>query len=147
EARRAIDSGLTSISLQGLTRLELAFAIALAAAGAGLVLALGLEERRRTLAIAAALGAKPRQLGAFVWSEAGLILAGGLLGGAALGWGIAHILTKLLTQVFDPPPQGETIPWAYCTLVVVVTTAGVVLAGEMLTRLGRHGVLETIRRL
>ncbi|MEA2512875.1 MAG: putative transport system permease protein, partial [Thermomicrobiales bacterium] len=147
EARRAIDSGLTSISLQGLTRLELAFAIALAAAGAGLVLALGLEERRRTLAIAAALGAKPRQLGAFVWSEAGLILAGGLLGGAALGWGIAHILTKLLTHVFDPPPQGETIPWAYCTLVVVVTTAGVVLAGEMLTRLGRHGVLETIRRL
>jgi putative ABC transport system permease protein len=147
EARRVVDSGLTAISLRGLTRLELAFAVALAAAGSGLVLALGLEERRRTLAIASALGAKPRQLGAFVWSEAGLILGGGLVGGAALGWGIAHVLTKLLTQVFDPPPQEETIPWAYCTLVVVVTTAGVILAGEMLTRLGRRGVLETIRRL
>lgn len=147
EARRAVDSGLTAISLRGLTRLELAFAVALAAAGAGLVLALGLEERRRTLAIASALGAKPRQLGAFVWSEAGLILGGGLVGGVALGWGVAHVLTKLLTQVFDPPPQRETIPWLYCALVVVVTTAGVAMAGELLTRLGRRGVLETIRRL
>jgi putative ABC transport system permease protein len=147
EARRAIDSGLTAISLRGLTRLELVFAVALAAAGAGLVLALGLEERRRTLAIAAALGAKPRQLGAFVWSEAGLILAGGLVGGVALGWGVAHVLTKLLTQVFDPPPQRETIPWAYYALVVVVTAAGVALAGEAMTRLGRRGILETIRRL
>jgi putative ABC transport system permease protein len=147
EARRAIESGLTAISLSGLTRLELAFAVALAAAGAGLVLALGLEERRRTLAIASALGAKPRQLGAFVWSEAGLILVGGLVGGAILGWAVAHVLTKLLTQVFDPPPQGMTIPWLYCGLVVAVTSAGVVLAGEVLTRLGRRGVLETIRRL
>ena len=121
--------------------------MALAAAGAGLVLGLGLEERRRTLAIAVALGAKPRQIGAFVWSEAGLILAGGLVGGVALGWGIAHVLTKLLTQVFDPPPQRETIPWAYCSLVVVVTAVGVALAGEALSRLGRRGVLETIRRL
>ncbi len=147
ETRRAVESGLTAISLHGLTRLELVFAVALAAAGAGLVLALGLEERRRTLAIASAIGAKPRQLGAFVWSEAGVILAGGLIGGALLGWGVAHMLTKLLTQVFDPPPQSETIPWAYCILIVVVVTAAVAAAAETLTRLGRRGVLETIRRL
>jgi putative ABC transport system permease protein len=147
EARRAVDSGLTAISLRGLTRLELVFAVALAAAGAGLVLALGFEERRRTLAIATALGAKPRQLGAFVWSEAGLILAGGLVGGAALGWGVAYLLTKLMTQVFDPPPTGETVPWAYCALVAAVTAVGVAAAGATLTRLGRRGVLETIRRL
>lgn len=147
EARRVVDSGLTAISLRGLTRLELAFAVALAAAGAGLVLALGLEERRRTLAIASALGAKPRQLAAFVWSEVGLILGGGLIGGAALGWGIAHVLTKVLTHVFDPPPQRESIPWAYCTLVILVTTAVAVIAAELLSRLGRRGVLETIRRL
>ena len=78
------------------------FAIALATAGAGLVLLLGFEERRRTLAIATALGARPRQIGAFVWSEAALTVAGGLITGAILGWLVATMLVKLLTQVFDP---------------------------------------------
>ena len=49
-------SGLTAIDLAGLTRLELAFALVLAAGASGLVLALGLGERRRTFAIASALG-------------------------------------------------------------------------------------------
>lgn len=145
--RRITRSSLTAVSLRGLTRLELACGVALAAAGAGLVLALGLEERRRTLAIAVALGAKPRQLGAFVWGEAGLILAGGLLAGGALGWGVAQMLVKLLTHVFDPPPRHATVPWFYLGLVVAVTVAAVGIAGQATARRGRHGVLETIRRL
>src|SRR5207248_172610 len=60
-------SGLTAVDLSGLTRLELAFAFVLAAAASGLVLALGLGERRRTFAIASALGARAGQLAAFVW--------------------------------------------------------------------------------
>ena len=147
EQRRLINSGLTAVSLSGLTRIELAFAVALTAAGAGLVLALGLEERRRTLAIASALGATSRQLGAFVWSEAGLVLAGGLIGGGVLGWGVAQMLIKLLTHVFDPPPQAATVPWVYLTLVAGVTAGAVGLAGQAATRTGRRGVLETIRKL
>lgn len=147
EQQRLIDSGLTSVSLRGLTRIELIFALALAATGAGLVLALGLEERRRTLAIASALGAKPRQLASFVWSEAGLILTGGLLGGLALGWGVAQVLTKLLTHVFDPPPLAMTVPWPYLALVVGVTVASVAVAGQIVNRIARRDVLETIRRL
>ena len=113
----------------------------------GLVLALGLEERRRTLAIASALGAKPRQLASFVWSEAGLILTGGLLGGLSLGWGVAQVLTKLLTHVFDPPPLAMTVPWPYLALLVGVTVASVAVAGQIVNRIARRDVLETIRRL
>jgi putative ABC transport system permease protein len=147
DQQRAINSGLTAVSLRGLTRIELVFAVLLSAAGAGLVLFLGLDERRRMLAITTALGAKPRQLGAFVWSEAGLVLVGGLVGGLALGWGIAHMLIKLLTTVFDPPPEGATIPWLYVSLIVAVTIASVAVAGDVMGRMGRRGVLPTIRSL
>ena len=40
-----------------------------AVAASGLTLALGFRERRRTFAIAAALGARPRQLGGFIWAS------------------------------------------------------------------------------
>jgi len=147
DQQRAINSGLTAVSLRGLTRIELVFAVLLAAGGAGLVLFLGLDDRRRMLAITTALGAKPRQLGAFIWSEAGLVLVGGLAGGLALGWGIAHMLIKLLTTVFDPPPEGSTIPWLYVSLIVVVTIASVAMAGNIMGRMGRRSVLPTIRSL
>ena len=145
--RQVIRSGLTAVSLYGLSRLELGFALALAAAGAGLVLGLGLEERRRTLAIATTLGATPGQLGAFVWSEAGLILAGGLLAGGLLGWGVSAVLIKLLTHVFDPPPTAASVPWAYLALVAAVTCAAVLAAGAAAIRIDRWSVLQTIRQL
>ena len=95
-------SGLTAINLAGLTRLELVFALILAISASGLVLALGLAERRRTFAIASALGAKRRQLGAFVWSEAAFVALGGTALGALAGWGLAQVIVKILTGVFDP---------------------------------------------
>jgi putative ABC transport system permease protein len=147
ETRRITNSSLTAVSLRGLTRIEMSFAVALAAAGAGLVLALGLEERRRTLAIAAALGARSRQLGAFVWSEAAVMLVGGGLGGAALGWGVAQMLVKLLTGIFDPPPEHISAPWPYLTLLALTTVGAVLVAGWLMTRLASRSVLEMIRRL
>lgn len=147
EQRNVIRSGLTAVSLHGLTSIELIFAVAISAAGAGLVLALGLNESRRTLAIATALGATPRQLGSFVWSEAGLLFLGGLGGGAALGWGVARMLIDLLTHVFDPPPEGMTVPWLYLGLVVVVTTSAIAVASQLIIRIGQRDVLTTIRSL
>ena len=147
EAERVINSGLTAISLHGLTRIELSFAVALAAAGAGLVLILGFEERRRTLAIAAALGARPRQIGAFVWSEAGLMLSGGGCAGALLGWLVATMLVKLLTGVFDPPPEHLSVPWLYLVGVAVATTGSVLATALLMTRLASRSALEMIRRL
>ena len=83
--RGAVGSSLTSVDLAGLTRVELAFALVLAAAAGGLVLALGLAERRRSLAIMNALGARRRHLRAAVAGETLLVGSTGALGGAALG--------------------------------------------------------------
>jgi putative ABC transport system permease protein len=147
ETRRITNSSLTAVSLRGLTRIEMSFAVVLAAAGAGLILALGLEERRRTLAIAAALGARSRELGAFVWSEAMVMMIGGGVSGVVLGWGLALMLVKLLTGIFDPPPDHLSVPWLYLAVVALVTTGVVVAVGRAMTRLAGRSVLEMIRRL
>ncbi|MGX6566887.1 FtsX-like permease family protein [Cupriavidus necator] len=128
QAQRLIGSSLTAVDLGGLTRLELGFAVVMVVGATGLILALGLADRRRTFAILAALGAKPRQLGAFLWSEALLLfLAGttiGMLSGAALAW----MLVKLLTGVFDPPPEALSMPWTYLASLVVVALVSVAFA-------------------
>jgi len=74
-SRATIGSSLTAVDLRGLTKVELTFALVLAVAAAGLVLAVGQAERRADLATVAALGATPRQLGAFVRSEAVVVVA------------------------------------------------------------------------
>ncbi len=145
--RTAVTSGLTAVSLHGLTRIELLFALVFSAAGAGLVLALGLDERRRTLAILTAIGAKPREMRAFIVSEASLVLAGGLVAGLALGWVVARLLIRMLTGVFDPPPEGAIIPALYIVTVIVLTSAAMLLTTTLLGRIGRRDVLQSLRRL
>jgi putative ABC transport system permease protein len=140
-------SGLTAIDLAGLTRLELTFAIILAAGASGLILALGLAERRRTFAIASALGAKRRQLGAFVWSEAAFVAIGGIVFGAVAGWGIATTIVKILTGVFDPPPEQLSAPWVYFSVFAVVTLGAVAVAGMGMLRATGRPAAETIRDL
>ena len=145
--RKVVGSSLTAVDLSGLTRVELGFAIVLAAASTGLVLALGFAERRRTFAIATALGAKPRQLGGFVWSEAAFIVAGGLFAGAIAGWALAAMLVKVLTGVFDPPPAALSVPWAYLATVAVVATIAVVVAGAGTIRRAQTAPLTALREL
>ncbi len=140
-------SGLTAIDLAGLTRLELTFALALAAGASGLVLALGLAERRRTFAIASALGARSRQLAAFVWSEAAFVAVGGLVLGALAGWGLAYVIVKILTGVFDPPPGRLSIPWSYLVAVAAATVAAIVAAGLGMIRATRKPAVEILRDL
>jgi len=145
--QRAISSSLTAIDLQGLTRLELAFAVLLVAAATGLVLGLGLAERRRMFAILTALGAKPAQLGAFLWSEALLMLIVGLLFGGLLGFAVAQVLVKMLTGVFDPPPEALAIPWAYVALLCAAAVASTVIAVIAAGASSRRQVLEALRGL
>ena len=108
-----IGSSLTAVDLKGLTRIELSFAVLMAAAASGLMLLLGFFERRRNFAILDALGARPWQTASFIWSEGLAVLAGGAVMGAATGVAIAWMLVKLLSGVFDPPPQALTWPLAY----------------------------------
>jgi putative ABC transport system permease protein len=147
DQRRVIGSNLTAVELSGLTRVELGFALVLAAAASGLALGLGFSERRRTFAIASALGAKGRQLGGFVWSESAFVTGGGLALGTAIGGGLSLMLVKVLTGVFDPPPDYLSVPWTYLGGVVVLTVVAVGTAGAVTLRALRRPAIEELRDL
>ena len=106
-------SSITTVDLRGISDIEEAFTIALAAAAMALFFALEVIERRHEFATMAALGATLRSIGAFVWSEAALVLVAGLALAATLGVLLAAMLVAMLQHVFDPPPDALTIPWAY----------------------------------
>jgi len=146
-SRRVVGSSLTAVDLSGLTRVELGFALLLAAASSGLVLALGLAERRRTFAIAAALGARPRQVGGFVWSEAIFVILGGLVIGAIAGWLLAKMQVKVLTGVFDPPPTVLSVPWSYLLAFVVTAIAAVIAAAIVTIRSAERSPMSVLRDL
>ncbi len=145
--RKLISGSLTSVELAGLTRVELAYALILAAAATGLLLWLGLAERRRTFAIAKALGAKDRQLAGFVWSETAFVTGGGVVLGAAGATALAWMLVKLLTGVFDPPPTGPVVPWAYLVGLAAVTLVAVTSASWAAARSVRRPAIESLRDL
>ena len=140
-----VASSLTAVDLSGLTRVELGFALVLAAAATGLVLGLGFAERRRTFAIVHALGARPRQLGAFVWSEVGYVLGIGLVLGAVGGGLLSHALVRILTGVFDPPPSVLAIPWSYLLAAAGVGIVAAVLAAALAVREASNPQLAVLR--
>ena len=145
--RKIVGSNLTAVELSGLTKVELGFALALAAAASGLALGLSFAERRRTFAIASALGARARQLGGFVWSEAAYVSGLGLILGAAAGAGISVMLVKVLTGVFDPPPDVLTVPWGYLAGLLGLVVVAVVAAGAITLRALRRPAIESLRDL
>lgn len=147
EAQRLIGSSLTAVDLDGLTRLELGLSILMVASATGLILALGLADRRRTFAILSALGAKPRQLGAFLWSEAALLFLVGSIIGILTGFLLAWMLVKLLTGAFDPPPDHLLVPWVYIGLLVMVALISVALAVMGSLRETRIPAVQRMREL
>lgn len=146
-SRRIIGSSLTAVDLDGLTRVELAFALALAAAATGLTLWLGLNERRRTYAIASALGANQRQLGAFVWAEAVAVTATGLVAGGIASWGLSNMLVRVLHGVFDPAPANLAVPWTYLGVILAVSVVSTIIATTAAIRASRTPHIELLRAL
>ncbi len=140
-------SGLAAIDLSGLTKLELVFAVILAAAASGLVFILGLAERRRIFAISSALGAKSRQLSSFIWSEAAFITIGGMVLGALAGWTLSLVIVRIMTGVFDPPPEHLFIPWIYIGFVAGTVIVAVLVAGKVMVRAAQKPAIEIIRDL
>jgi putative ABC transport system permease protein len=145
--RGQVGSSLTSVDLAGLTQVELTFALLLAAAAGGLVLALGLAERRRTFAIATALGAKTRHLSGMIASEAIVLAVLGLATGATLGWLLSLMLVKVLTGVFDPPPSVIAVPWLYLTALGAITVAAFAAATAAAIRVARKPAITVLRDL
>jgi putative ABC transport system permease protein len=146
-SRRVIASTLTAVDLSGLTKVELSFALALAISATALLLTLGFVERRRTFALARVLGAHPRQLGGFVWSEVLVTGAAGAVLGATAGWVLSQMLVKVLTGVFDPPPEHLSVPWAYLGVVAGIAILGLVLAALATIRAARRPPLTVLREL
>jgi putative ABC transport system permease protein len=145
DAVALIGSSLTAVDLAGLTRLELIFALVMLAASGGLVLGLGFADRERSFAVLVALGARPRQLGAFVWSEAALVIGSGMVLGLLAGALIAYVLVKLLTGVFDPPPEVLSVPWSYLVALIVTSGGAALLAATGETMRSRTHVTEKLR--
>ncbi|WP_026910366.1 ABC transporter permease [Patulibacter minatonensis] len=147
DERSVIGSNLTAVELKGLTRIELGFAFVLAAVASGLTLGLGFRERRRTFAIAAALGARSRQIGAFVWSEALFVTTTGVVLGAAMAYGLTRLLVKVLTGVFDPPPDYLSVPWLSLGASLVLVVVAVTAAGVVTIQALRRPAIEELRDL
>ncbi len=145
--RKTVGSSLTAVDLTGLTRVELTFALLLAAAAGGLVLGLGLTERRRTFAIASALGARRKHLRGMIFSEVVVLAIGGLAAGGIIGWILSHMLVKVLTGVFDPPPSIIAIPWLYLAVVALVTLAALAAVGTSAIRIARKPPIAILREL
>ncbi|MFF6994284.1 FtsX-like permease family protein [Streptomyces sp. NPDC008313] len=147
QTRGTVGTSLTSVDLAGLTRIELAFAVLLSAGAGGLVLALGLAERRRTFAVATVLGAKSGQLRGMVLTEALLLAAGGLAGGALIGWALSEMLVKVLTGVFDPPPASLSVPGGYLALTAGAAVNAVLAAALNGIRSAGRPAVEELRDL
>ncbi|KIF01941.1 ABC transporter permease [Streptomyces sp. RSD-27] len=147
QTRSTVGSSLTSVDLAGLSRIELGFAVLLAAASGGIVLALGLAERRRTFAITTVLGATRRQLRGLVLAEAAALTTAGFAGGALVGWALSHMLIKVLTGVFDPPPASAAVPWGYLAVTALATVAALTAAALNAARRSVRPPVEELREL
>ncbi len=145
ETQALISSSLTAINLQGLTTLELGFSVLMIVGVTGLIMALGLAERRRNFTILSALGARPGQLGVFLWSEGLLVVIGGAILGIVAGFGLAEALVTILTGVFDPAPEALSIPWLYLALAVAMALACGAAAIGGAQALSRKPDLEALR--
>jgi putative ABC transport system permease protein len=131
---RVTGSSITAVDLSGITRIEEVFAVLLAACAVALLLALAVAERRHELATMAALGARRRTIGAYLWSEGAIVLTGALLLAAALGLLLAEMLVAMLRHVFDPPPDQLAVPWPYLGALVAAAVGAGILAGVLSLR-------------
>jgi putative ABC transport system permease protein len=57
-----------------------------------------------------------------------LITLAGTLFGVAIGVTTAWMLVKMLTGVFDPPPERLDIPWFYLSGLLLTIAMSIVLA-------------------
>jgi putative ABC transport system permease protein len=145
EVGKIIGSSLTAVNVAGLTLLELTFALIAIIAATGLLLALGLADRQRTFALLTALRASRRQIGAFVWAEALVILvAGGVIGSLA-GIGMAKMLVAMLTGVFDPAPEALVWPGAYLAALSGAAALSTIIAAELTIFGSSRHALERLR--
>jgi putative ABC transport system permease protein len=94
-----------------------------------------------------AVGAKGPQIRAFIWSEGLLVFLGGSGAGLMAGLLLAGMLVRLLTGVFDPPPEGLTIPWFYLAILAAAMLAATLAAAVATQVTLRRPLIEALRDL
>lgn len=146
-ARSVVGSSLTSVDLAGLNPGRAGVRGTSGVAAGALVFGLGLAERRRFFGISTALGATRRQIGAFVNSDALLIVVGALVAGGGLGWVLTRMLITVLTGVFDPPPSTIPIPYGYLLAVLAGSSAVILAVAAAATRLAGPDPVKALRQL
>lgn len=139
-------TSITTVDLTGVSRIEEAFAVALAAAAMGLFIGLAVLERRQEFATMAAVGASLRDIGAFLWSEAAIVLGASLVLAAGLGWLMSQMLVAMLQHVFDPPPDALSLPWGYLGGLAAASLLGGLAAAALAMRTLRKLPLGAILR-
>jgi putative ABC transport system permease protein len=139
-------SSITTVDMSGIARIEETFAVLLAAAAMALFVMLGLAERKHEFATMASIGTSVREIGAFLWSEVAIVLAGGLALAALLGWLLALMLVAMLQHVFDPPPDHLAAPWGFLGGLAGAAILGALIASAaaavMLRRLPLGEILR-----
>ena len=125
-------SSITTVDLRGIAKIEEAFALILAAAAMALFVVVGVIERRHEFATMAALGSSVREIAAFLWSEAAIVLVAALALATLLGWLLAEMLVAMLRHVFDPPPDHLAAPWGF----LLALAGAAILSGVIAAAIG-----------
>jgi putative ABC transport system permease protein len=93
-----------------------------------------------------AVGASLRDVGAFLWTEAAIVLVASLILGGVLGWLLSLMLVAMLQHVFDPPPDALSVPWAYLAELalgsILSATVAVLLTVRALGRMQLGAILR-----
>lgn len=145
QAAHLIGSSLTAVDLATLGAVELGFAALFVAMATGLILWLGQSERTKSNAILLSLGASRREVRSFIWSET-LIVAGiGLPAGALIGVIDAWMLVRLLSGVFDPPPDYLNFPLGSLSFMFVGAIAAVALSVLAQSAWTKDGIARELR--
>jgi putative ABC transport system permease protein len=143
---RQTATSITAVDLTGVSRIEEVFAVILAAAAMSLFIGLAMMERRQEFAAMAAVGTSLRDIGAFLWSEAAIVLVASLLLAAGLGWLLSEMLVAMLQHVFDPPPDHLAIPWGFLGGLLTAAVGGGLIAAGVAVRALRRLPLGAILR-
>jgi putative ABC transport system permease protein len=70
---------------------------------------------------------------------------GGAVIGIATGFAVAAMLIKVLTGVFDPPPEAVAVPWPYIAGLVVAAIVSTVIAVRSAQDAAQRSVVEHLR--
>lgn len=128
EAAHVISSSLTSVDLGRLSSIELGFAVLLLLGASGLVLWLGFRERADSMQTLSEIGASAGEVRGFLLGETLLVLVPGAAFGSLLGVAIAFVMVRMLSGIFDPPPDALAYPVAQLAAFAAVALAGTTLA-------------------